>query len=200
MFCTYLTVYRGNKLPPFYVGSTSISKIKDGYRGSVSSREFKLIWKSEIKNNPQLFKTIIISVHNTRDEALIKENEFHLKLNISKNNLYINKANAIPNGVFGIDNSGKNNPMYGRKRQDCSVRMKVENPMFDENTSTKVKIKKENLRKLGKHASTKNFTDTILKTSIRMQDRNPSKIKCCCIICGRVTTLSAITRFHKHKE
>ena len=31
MYCVYLTIYRGNKLPPFYIGYSSINKIKAGY-------------------------------------------------------------------------------------------------------------------------------------------------------------------------
>lgn len=27
-FCVYCTVYSGNKLPPFYIGSSSVSRIK----------------------------------------------------------------------------------------------------------------------------------------------------------------------------
>jgi hypothetical protein len=72
MFCTYLTTYKGNKLPMFYVGSTSVSKINNGYRGSVASKAYKQIWISELKNNPQLFETRIISLHNKREEAIEK--------------------------------------------------------------------------------------------------------------------------------
>ena len=39
MFVLYLTTYSGNRLPPFYVGSTSSSKIARGYHGSVSSEK-----------------------------------------------------------------------------------------------------------------------------------------------------------------
>ena len=60
IYCTYLTVYSGNKLPPFYIGSSSIDIINNGYRGSVSSKEYKQIWKTELKNNSHLFKIMII--------------------------------------------------------------------------------------------------------------------------------------------
>lgn len=73
MYCTYLTVYYGNKLPSFYIGSTSVKNIQKGYRGTVSSLEYKSVWKLELKHNPQLFKTIILSTHYTRKEAFIKE-------------------------------------------------------------------------------------------------------------------------------
>jgi hypothetical protein len=39
MYCVYLTIYKGNNLPPFYIGSTSIDKIDGGYHGSVMSEE-----------------------------------------------------------------------------------------------------------------------------------------------------------------
>jgi hypothetical protein len=69
MYCVYLTIYKGNKLPPFYIGSTSIEKIYKNYKGSVESKKYGKIWKNEIKNCSDLFCVKIISVHNTREEA-----------------------------------------------------------------------------------------------------------------------------------
>ena len=100
----------------FYVGSTSITKIKNGYKGSVSSKEYKQIWKKELKENPHLFKTKIITLHSDRKLATEKENYFHIQMNVVKSSLYINKSNAIPNGSYGLSMIGSNNPMYGKKR------------------------------------------------------------------------------------
>ena len=63
MYCVYLTKYTGNKLPSYYIGSTSLKRIENGYRGSVSSKEYKNIWKSELIDNPHLFEIEIISKH-----------------------------------------------------------------------------------------------------------------------------------------
>lgn len=60
MYCVYFTVYKGNRLPPFYIGSAPVSKINRGYRGSASSAQWGKIWKSELKENPHLFVTFII--------------------------------------------------------------------------------------------------------------------------------------------
>lgn len=94
IYCTYLTIYKGNKLPPFYIGSTSIENINKGYHGSVSSNRYKDIWKSELKTNPNLFKTIVISTHQTREEALAKEMFLQQKMNVAKSPMYINMAIA----------------------------------------------------------------------------------------------------------
>ena len=98
IYCTYLTVYTGNKLPPFYIGSTSVDKINKGYRGSVSSKNYKSIWKQELELHPDLFKTIILTRHETRQEAQDKEIIFHEALSVARNPLYINMAHA--NGKF----------------------------------------------------------------------------------------------------
>ena len=200
MFCTYLTIYKGNKLPMFYVGSTSVSKINNGYRGSVASKAYKQIWISELKNNPQLFETRIISLHNKREEAIEKENYFHKKLNVVLNELYINKANAILDGCFGLDNNGSNNPMFGSIREDSRVRLLTNNPMKVADIALKVSNKKKELRLKGLHKSTRNSPATLAIVSDRMKDSNPSKIKCSCVICRKETTFSAIIRFHKHNE
>lgn len=99
-YCVYLTIYRGKKLPIFYIGSSSIAKIKNGYHGSVSSKEYGKIWKEELRNNPELFRTRIISSHDTREQAFDKEERIQKKLNVIKNSLYINKAFA--NAKFSL--------------------------------------------------------------------------------------------------
>ena len=60
LYCIYLTIYLGDKLPPFYIGSTSTDKIKKGYHGSVTSVKYKHIWDNELKTNNHLFKTFVI--------------------------------------------------------------------------------------------------------------------------------------------
>lgn len=77
-YCTYLTLYSGNKLPPFYIGSTHVKNINKGYKGSVGSKNFGDIWKTELKENPELFKTKIISYHITKPEKkhILKRNLF----------------------------------------------------------------------------------------------------------------------------
>lgn len=120
MYCVYLTTYFGNKLPPFYIGSASIDRISKGYRGTVSSKRYKSIWKQELADNPQLFRTRIICQFASRKEALEKEKKLQMLLNVVPNNMYINQALACPNGFFGIDVKGKNNPMFGRSFSDES--------------------------------------------------------------------------------
>lgn len=46
-YCVYVTTYLGKKLPPFYIGSTSVDNLKNGYKGSVMSKKYKNIWKGE---------------------------------------------------------------------------------------------------------------------------------------------------------
>lgn len=149
MYCVYLTIYKGNNLPPFYIGSTSIERIKKGYKGSVLSEEYKNIWKNENKKYPHLFKTIIIKIFKTRKEAYEKEAKIHRQLNVNKNPLYVNKALANPNGYFGggfygkkhtkeelekmrIANKGKPKPwLKGKKRPNHSNWMLgANNPMY----------------------------------------------------------------------
>ena len=95
-YVTYLTTYRGNKMPPFYIGSTNEKKISEGYNGTVSSRKYKDIWEFERANNPHLFETVIITRHKTRNEALEKETNFLYYLDARNNKLYINRSSTSP--------------------------------------------------------------------------------------------------------
>lgn len=90
MFCTYLTIYKGNKLPPFYIGFTSMRKIENGYRGSVSSRQYKLIWKRELHENPHLFKTNIVKTFDSKEDAKRHETFLQKAFSVHTNPLYIN--------------------------------------------------------------------------------------------------------------
>ncbi len=91
-YCTYLTVYSGGRLPPFYIGFSTIDKVRNGYHGSVRSKEYRYIWDEEIRQHPELFKTIVISVHDNRDDALAREISLQRKMNVIQNPLYINQA------------------------------------------------------------------------------------------------------------
>ena len=102
IYCTYITFYRGNKLPPFYIGSTSVEKVNNGYHGSVNSREYREIWNKEILYNPHLFETKIISRHLDRKDATAKELQLQLKTNAPNNPLYINRGFARKNFAYGV--------------------------------------------------------------------------------------------------
>lgn len=162
-FCVYLTIYKGNKMPMFYIGSSSVIRVNKGYHGSVSSKEYKRIWDSEIKNNPCLFKTIIISMCDTKNDAILKERFFQTQLKVNKSIMYINKNIASPNGIDGVIRYGKDNGMYGKTRDDLiqfnhtrkgkhthsdytkkliSLKTSGENnPMYGKNHTTKTKQK-----------------------------------------------------------
>jgi hypothetical protein len=87
----YLTTYKGNKLPPFYVGSTSDSKLQRGYRGSVASKQFGPVWRAELKSNPQLFRTQVLSSrYETRIEAYEAEDRLLRQLDVVRSELYVN--------------------------------------------------------------------------------------------------------------
>lgn len=93
-YCVYITIYSGNQLPPFYIGKSNVKRISNGYKGSVVSMKYKDIWKSESKNNPHLFKTIIISTFEHEYEALQSEEKIHDLFDVASNPLYINMANS----------------------------------------------------------------------------------------------------------
>ena len=92
IYCVYLTTYRGNKLPPFYIGYSTIKKINGGYHGSVASRNYKAIWRSEQKVNPHLFKTTILTTHGSKAEAMTREQTLQRHLNVIQNPLYVNRS------------------------------------------------------------------------------------------------------------
>lgn len=123
-YCVYLTTYYGNKLPLYYIGSTSISKIQNGYKGSVRSKKYYKIWTEELKNNPQLFSTRILKTFYSRKMATYKEKMLQIKLNVVKSSMYMNESIACINGMFGRDNKKELHPLWGKPRS-LETRRKV---------------------------------------------------------------------------
>lgn len=95
-YCIYLTIYLGDKLPPFYIGSTSIDKINKGYHGSVTSAKFKNIWQSELKYNRHLFHTFIIPTEPVESiiHKLELEAKWQLAFDVVASDMFINQRIA----------------------------------------------------------------------------------------------------------
>ena len=100
-YCVYLTVYRGSKLPPFYIGSTSIKKIMQGYHGSISSLKYRSTYKDELLQHPELFKTLIVKRFHSRKMATFRERSIQKKLNVIKSPMYFNMSIASVGGLCG---------------------------------------------------------------------------------------------------
>lgn len=116
MFCVYITISRVNNLPPFYIGHSTIQKVNHGYRGSVSSIQYKKLWQQSIKKFPHLFITKIISIHEFRQDAARRERELLLKLDVLKNELYLNKC------IHGEKYSPYKRNEHSRQKTSISVK------------------------------------------------------------------------------
>lgn len=190
MYCTYLTIYTGSKMPRRYIGSSTAERVKNGYNGTVLSQRYKAIWNKERKENNHLFKTRILSLFETSREALEAEKNLQIKYDVVKSENYINMAIAQPNGFFGMSTRGRrmsaeskhknsiqrigvkrpehSKILTGRKRPDHSESMRGEgNPMFGKEHPSKGK-----------------------------KINQPRVV---CPICGVESTRSAISRYHKHE-
>ena len=104
-YCTYLTIYKGSKLPTFYIGYSTVDKVLNkNYHGTVSSKKYGSIWKKDLRDNPHLFKTKILSLHLTMFDAKARETFLQTSLNVTKNPLYVNQH--IQGTKFCIDRTG----------------------------------------------------------------------------------------------
>lgn len=151
-FVVYLTMYTGTKLPKWYIGSSYEEKVLSGYNGTVLSTEYKEIYKLEQKENKHLFKTRILSYHETRECALDEELRLQKKHLVIKNSKYINMSYAKKNGYFGKSMKGvfvgEKNGMYGKThtdsvKEEISKRMSGEAHMYhgiQRDSETKQKI------------------------------------------------------------
>lgn len=114
-FCVYLTTYNGNLLPKYYIGSTSLAKIARGYRGSVASKKYSALWKSEQQQAPHLFKVQVLETFASRAEALAAECEMQEALDAVKDSRFVNQSLASKDGFFGRIVTQEDHPMFGVK-------------------------------------------------------------------------------------
>ena len=122
-YCVYITVVNDVtlKLPTFYIGSSSVDRVNNGYHGTPQSKKYKKLWKEELKRNPHNFSTHILSHHETRQEALAAELALQQEHNVVKSPAFINRSEARPNGFFGMDVRGENGPFYNRTHSKESI-------------------------------------------------------------------------------
>lgn len=158
MYCVYMTVYFGELLPRRYIGSSSVKRVLSGYNGSVSSKKYSAAFKLEQNTNKHLFKTRILSYHETSISAREEELRLQMKYEVVKNAKYMNESLARPNGFHGRDVSGENNPMFGKSR-------KGEIHNNGENVSAALK----------KSYANGSLDHMKIATSERMKENNPSK-------------------------
>ncbi len=112
-YCVYLTTYKGNRLPPFYFGSSSVQKVLGGYSGSVKSKKWSKIYETEQRDHPELFSTTILRTTKTRKVALGVELFLQKKNDVIKSPFFFNESFAQKNGMFGRDVSKENHPLWG---------------------------------------------------------------------------------------
>ncbi len=206
-YCVYIIHYSGNKLPPKknsietplnYIGSSTINKINNGYRGSIKSKKYKFIWNKELKENPQLFSIEIISYHDTRPEATYKELQLQKMFNMVKHPLFVNMSYAQPKGYFGMDVSKEKNPNYNKKwntiqKQHASKIQKITH----KNKGKTVFVSNDCVQKShqicfknielyiaqGWYMGRKYMNTTKISITQQKLIIEHNKIKCCCLLC-----------------
>lgn len=139
-FVVYVTCYSGNKMPPFYIGSSSLHRLNKGYKGSVTSKQYSKVWKEELQSNPHLFKTHIISIHDTRQDALNKENKLQIKIGAHRHPLYINKSTA--HGKFGLIQPNRDKIKEVMSRDDVREKLKESSKIRWSKQSERDKVSK----------------------------------------------------------
>lgn len=185
-YCVYHTTYFGDVLPKNYVGSSSVKRVLNGYRGSVRSKKWKKIWENELNQNPELFNTEIVSYHETRKDALSAELEFQKKFDCIRSHEWINEGYAKPNGYAGRDVSGQNNPRYG-KGEEVKVWVKNNTDIVSERnrkaalTQWRNDRDKKIMSMVGKKKTRKKLSEKEFK-ELQQKKALQAKLKCATIV------------------
>jgi hypothetical protein len=207
-FVVYLTTYSGDKLPPFYIGSTNKTKALSGkYFGSIMSKKWKEIFRQELRENAQLFSLQILSEHETRSQAIEAENKLQHEFDAVDSPDFFNCAYAAEYGYFAFCNQKD-------QRERSSLRMTERNKLHNKEFNKERNVLHKNIL-AWRNSSKKEceFCKRIFDTSNFKRYHgencklNPNRAKVetyTCEICGFVTeTKTVIVRWHnkncKHK-
>jgi hypothetical protein len=115
-----------------------------GYKGSVTSRDFKKIWKQELVTNPHLFSIKIITRCDTRKKAYDREDQIQRTMRVISNPLYINKAySSVRGGGAGWNKGLKLTDEIYKKGGRCN-KGKVKGPLPE---TVKTKLRGPNPKK-----------------------------------------------------
>lgn len=149
------------------------------------SKNYKTLWKQELKNNPQLFETKIISTHTSRKDAYEKENKLQIQLNVVESCMYINMANANPKGTLG-------GGFVGGKHSE-SHKSYMSNLLKNRNASW--------LKGVSRPKHSAKMTGIGNPNFGKRHIGHPTlgrQMRICCTICHLETTTSTLTRVHKN--
>ena len=128
--CVYLITYKGNKHPPYYIGSVYLDKFYNNYKGSTSSKKWKKIVQNEMVEHPELYKINVIQMCQNRELAFEIENKILLEFDARNNSLFWNMSNG-GNDWMAISN----NDTAGRKwykTNDNSYKMEFPDNVEDD--------------------------------------------------------------------
>lgn len=135
-YCVYMTVICDVtlKLPTFYIGSSSVERVNNGYHGSVSSKKYEKLFKKFCKTNPNDISTHILSYHDTDIEARAAELALQKEHKVVKHESFVNLSFAAPHGYFGMDTTGI------PKSEEHKNKIKISNTGKTKSAETKEKI------------------------------------------------------------
>jgi hypothetical protein len=213
----YHYVYRitNTKLNKHYYGtrSSNIEPCKDlgvKYFSSASDKEFR----NDQKNNPQDYKYVIVSVFNSRKEAMQLEIKLHTKFNVGINESFYNKSKQTSsgfdwNGPYSLETREKlrqahlgNTYCKGNKMsEETKAKIKKKQLEFDYKPSEEFK---EYLRELNTGVNVYHDPNTKENRRFKNIDEVPkgwikgqSIVKTAkCIHCNRIGNKAAMVRWH----
>jgi len=201
------------KLPTFYIGSSSVERVNNGYHGSVSSIRFKKTFRKFLKTNPNDISTHILSYHKTRKDAFKAELELHQKYDVVKHESFVNLSEAKPNGYYGA--SGEKHPFFGCTHSDKAKKKMSEaltgekHPFFGKTHTDEAKQKMseanfgkthtdEAKQKMSEANFGKTHTDEA-KQKISKAIYGKKQKRVICEHCGKDVAVNIYTRYHSDK-
>lgn len=186
-YCVYVTIYHGKcELPMFYIGSTTINKIlrkNKPYKGSVSSKEYRELWKRESKDSPNDFIVKILKTFQSRNDAYDYERYVQKYFSVVQNEMYVNKSYA--NDSFN---------MHGKKHTpDTKQKMRDGHKRYNESLTESQRIERYVCVRSRAKKGEMTMWDTKTKSYIRASISDPKYLNGIYIANGYMRT-------HKSRE
>lgn len=191
----YHYVYRitNIKLNKHYYGtrSSKIEPFKDlgfKYFSSASDIEFR----DDQKNNPENYKYIIVSIFNSREDAISLEIILHEKFNVGLNPSFYNKSKQTSIG-FDFDSTGNQHSDETRRKISERAKLRKGRPVSEETKTKLAEIQRGRIKSQDeKNKLSKSLSNILRGKSLPISDKP-------CPHCKKTMAKSHMTRWHGDK-
>jgi ribosomal protein S27AE len=149
-------------------------------------------FRNDQKNNPQDYKYIIVSIFNSREDAITFEVTLHKKFNVGINPSFYNKSKQTSD-KFDFDSTGNHHTEETRRKISESAKLRKGRPVSKETKTKLAEVQRGRIKSQDEKDKLSKSLSTLLKGKPLPMSDKP------CPHCKKIMAKSHMTRWHGDK-